>query len=63
MMNEFFELFAGAFNEFIPADYHNHDYFLCVLFIVVTACVIIGCFAVAVAALCAVTRAILRKGG
>ena len=30
MLNEFFELFAGAFNEFIPADYVNHDYFLCV---------------------------------
>lgn len=62
MLNEFFALFAGAFNEFVPADYVNHDYFLCVLFIVVTACVIVGCFAVAVASLIAVGRALLRKG-
>lgn len=62
MLNEFFELFAGAYNEFVPADYPNHDYFLCVLFIVVTACVVLGCFAVAVASLVAVGRALLRKG-
>lgn len=62
MLNEFFELFAGAYNEFVPADYVNRDYFLCVLFIVVTACVVLGCFAVAVASLVAVGRALLRKG-
>lgn len=62
MLNEFFELFAGAYNEFVPSDYVNHDYFLCVLFIVVTACVVLGSFAVAVASLVAVGRALLRKG-
>lgn len=62
MLNEFFELFAGAYNEFVPDDYINHDYFLCILFIVVTACVIVGCFAVAVASLVGVARALLRRG-
>lgn len=63
MMNELIELFAGAYNNVIPEDYINHDYFLSLLVIVITACVILGCFAVSVAALVAVGRALLRKGG
>lgn len=63
MMNELIELFAGAYNNIISEDYINHDYFLSVLVIVITACVILGGFAVCVAALVAVGRALLRKGG
>ena len=44
MMNELIELFAGAYNNIIPEDYINHDYFMSVLIIVITACVILGCF-------------------
>lgn len=63
MMNELIELFAGAYNNIIPDDYINHDYFLSILVIVIAACVILGGFAVCVAALVAVGRALLRKGG
>lgn len=44
MMNELFELFAGAYNNIIPADYPNHDYFLCVLLIVLSGVICGGCF-------------------
>lgn len=62
MFNEFIELFVGAFNNVIPAEYPDHDFMVSVLIIVVSSAVVLGCFAVAVASIIAVGRSLLRKG-
>ena len=62
MLNEFIELFVGAYNLLVPADYPDHDFFMCIMIIVIFGVVVLGCFAVAVASLVAVGRALLRKG-
>lgn len=31
MLNEFLEMFLGAFSEFIPADYTNYYFFMSIL--------------------------------
>lgn len=62
MFNDFIELFVGAYNNIVPADYPNHDFFMCIMIIVLSGAVVIGCFAVAVASIVAVGRSLLRKG-
>lgn len=49
MLNELFEIFLGMYYYFIPEDYINRDYFTSILAVVITAVMLVGSFALAIA--------------
>lgn len=44
MLNDFIELFLGAYYNFIGEEYVNRDYFASIICVVVIACACAGCF-------------------
>lgn len=44
MMNELFELFAGAYNSVVPAEYVHRLFFISVICCIVTFCILAGAF-------------------
>lgn len=48
MLNDFVEMFLGAFHAFVSADCPHREYFDCVLAVAVLVAVAVGCMILAV---------------
>ena len=48
MLDELMDIFLGMYYAYIPTDYVNRDYFTSIIAVVVTACMLLGSFAVVI---------------
>lgn len=49
MLNELMEIFLGMYYNFIPEDYVSRNYFTSVIAVIITAVMLVGSFALAIA--------------
>lgn len=49
MLNELMEIFLGMYYNFIPEDYVSRNYFTSIIAVIITAVMLVGSFALAIA--------------
>lgn len=49
MLNDLMEIFLGMYYNFIPEDYVSRNYFTSIIAVIITAVMLVGSFALAIA--------------
>lgn len=49
MLNELMDIFLGMYYAYIPDDYISRDYFTSIIAVIITACMLVGSFALLIA--------------
>lgn len=45
MLNDLMDIFLGMYYAYIPDDYVSRDYFTSIIAVIITACMLVGSFA------------------
>lgn len=49
MLNDLMDIFLGMYYAYIPDDYISRDYFTSIIAVIITACMLVGSFALLIA--------------